>query len=942
MKTTTKIEMRPEIDWSQEDLVLISNAGVERLPHPRDELTANYRKCYQCWDGVVYDIRNCGDYLSVVVYRTPRVMSRVHDFLDAAKSGKVHMQQQPWWRTGEDEIREDAMQLRIYRDRKCVLVRHVTLEDREIFYVSDFAKAGLTTREHQFSSRFGARTNWRGWGCFPTWGRTSAHEQSRSHINHPAFVEVHSDEEIRKYAAPMSVANDHDISSWCPRFAEDARETVWRFTNATNVPSFSEETARVVDDFFKPSDAANKNILVSFHKRTGSHRSGYRSGSYEIFNSQQLFDWLFVVPHVERSNSKSDRAQAIVSNPVVTEYWNNPDEHINEAIWFRDGDNICLIIPRCQTTSWGFGGSRRKLFAYNVRTKTRLYGECSTGESGEWTFPIPSLHYVGTACFLGTRTVYRHGVRDQLCPTTRILGGISLSELFAGSNVGWILDNASDTCGVYDVDTTGSVYDHASIAPRITVAESINESHISTVALSILISSGVPVAEQLLKAKLFDLYFAWLEDQWDHRDDKSAAVFKDLDQFKDDMPGASWKIKSTRIFYKGKQKNLRKMFDMTMAQLRLLNDFCATKPTTLTYRSGTTLVRMVPDTIGMAQAMGVDSLTAVDLDTFRRALELGGQPDKYRSAHTARVWGEVSKILAVTLEGKRAPKAVVEYLEAYNGHYQELQDYLSMRNKLRDLQKRLPDVEGIFSEKQYPLHVGSAKKFIQFLRGMPDSRYSWRREPMTEEDFYHKYTTRYKAAAARGDICQVYDDLHRLNGIVIRMTPDEHLCFLHDEASYWVSFYQNAGKNEEFREAVKRVQPLQWRDPEGELMIVAPHEIEDLKEEGSVLSHCVASYVDPIINGKENIMLLRRQDMPDVPFFTVEVLDDGEIRQVHCYRNGSLTEDAQQQAFADSGLPSYNKPFDVIGFLQKWATAMRGKIKAGTIQPYYRALCARR
>ena len=108
------------------------------------------------------------------------------------------------------------------------------------------------------------------------------------------------------------------------------------------------------------------------------------------------------------------------------------------------------------------------------------------------------------------------------------------------------------------------------------------------------------------------------------------------------------------------------------------------------------------------------------------------------------------------------------------------------------------------------------------------------------------------------------------------------------------------------------------------------------------MSHCVATYIDPIINGTENIMLLRRMDMPNHPFFTVEVCNDGSIRQVHCYRNLCLTAEDQQCAYEYSKYEVYNKTFDIVGFLLKWAKAMKGKIKVSSIHEQYGALCAQR
>ena len=91
--------------------------------------------------------------------------------------------------------------------------------------------------------------------------------------------------------------------------------------------------------------------------------------------------------------------------------------------------------------------------------------------------------------------------------------------------------------------------------------------------------------------------------------------------------------------------------------------------------------------------------------------------------------------------------------------------------------------------------------------------------------------------------------------------------------------------------------------------------------------------------------------MPGAPFYTVElippldnqgnILDDHKkiIRQVHCYYNGDLTEQGQTTAFEQSGMPVYNKKFNIVEFLLKWAKAKKD-IDPQSIKSRYGALCA--
>jgi hypothetical protein len=46
---------------------------------------------------------------------------------------------------------------------------------------------------------------------------------------------------------------------------------------------------------------------------------------------------------------------------------------------------------------------------------------------------------------------------------------------------------------------------------------------------------------------------------------------------------------------------------------------------------------------------------------------------------------------------------------------------------------------------------------------------------------------------------------------------------------------------------------------------------EELIREGAILSHCVGDYADKICQGKSAIMLVRREDAPDAPWYTLEL-----------------------------------------------------------------------
>lgn len=67
----------------------------------------------------------------------------------------------------------------------------------------------------------------------------------------------------------------------------------------------------------------------------------------------------------------------------------------------------------------------------------------------------------------------------------------------------------------------------------------------------------------------------------------------------------------------------------------------------------------------------------------------------------------------------------------------------------------------------------------------------------------------------------------------------------------------------------------------------------ELRAEGRILDHCVASYADRHAEGKTAIFLIRQKSNPDVPFFTLEY-QNGRVIQNRGRKNRSSTEEVQK------------------------------------------------
>lgn len=91
--------------------------------------------------------------------------------------------------------------------------------------------------------------------------------------------------------------------------------------------------------------------------------------------------------------------------------------------------------------------------------------------------------------------------------------------------------------------------------------------------------------------------------------------------------------------------------------------------------------------------------------------------------------------------------------------------------------------------------------------------------------------------------------------------------------------------------------------------VVAPEIVTSLLEEGHILHHCIGSYIDSVTAGKEYILYLRKVTEPDTPFFTINLLPNGKVRQIH-------------------GLCNCNVPKELQPFIDKWAKQFELDIKS--------------
>jgi len=137
-----------------------------------------------------------------------------------------------------------------------------------------------------------------------------------------------------------------------------------------------------------------------------------------------------------------------------------------------------------------------------------------------------------------------------------------------------------------------------------------------------------------------------------------------------------------------------------------------------------------------------------------------------------------------------------------------------------------------------------------------------------------------------------------------------------DEARYAVL-------NEKFKQFIKTIKNFEFNTDK--YCIIAPELVQELDLEGNILHHCVGSFKDNLASGKEIILFLRHKDNPKIPFYTINLDNDGYIRQIHTKYNGDIKDDPEKE--------------DLQQFLKLWADNKSDIINKKSIKSHYGALC---
>ena len=125
----------------------------------------------------------------------------------------------------------------------------------------------------------------------------------------------------------------------------------------------------------------------------------------------------------------------------------------------------------------------------------------------------------------------------------------------------------------------------------------------------------------------------------------------------------------------------------------------------------------------------------------------------------------------------------------------------------------------------------------------------------------------------------------------------------HQRTIEQVRYQKNKKAAEKFEKQVKKIQSMTW-EQDG-LLIRPARTPGELTKEGKALHHCVGGYADRMAKGETAILLIRKVDAPDIPYYTLEYRN-GQVIQCRTSHNATYTADAAVKGFVDAWVGHLN------------------------------------
>lgn len=108
-----------------------------------------------------------------------------------------------------------------------------------------------------------------------------------------------------------------------------------------------------------------------------------------------------------------------------------------------------------------------------------------------------------------------------------------------------------------------------------------------------------------------------------------------------------------------------------------------------------------------------------------------------------------------------------------------------------------------------------------------------------------------------------------------------------------------------------QLEAYKFSETDPELILVKPNIARDIVIEGQQLAHCVGGYTGRVAKGDTNIFFLRHKNSPDVPWVTVEVKNNGVIKQAYGHSDSIIPKVAHRYLHAWAKKQGYKETYVV-------------------------------
>ena len=153
----------------------------------------------------------------------------------------------------------------------------------------------------------------------------------------------------------------------------------------------------------------------------------------------------------------------------------------------------------------------------------------------------------------------------------------------------------------------------------------------------------------------------------------------------------------------------------------------------------------------------------------------------------------------------------------------------------------------------------------------------------------------------------------------------------HDKVIARMSFIRDDELEQKFAEQVTRCQD-KFGGRSGRFEIRAPKSMQELFEEGRLLSHSVGSYSDVISKGDTCIMFLRDLTSPETPYLTLEIDEINEtVPQIRGFSNRLVDEEDESDAVEFVVAWAYKRKLDVSNVLKTARNVLKRLKDSGKI-----------